>query len=757
MNTSGSPKRAQRRFGWLYLGLVAVSLLWLLLQQTGSLRSLENLTVDSRFRARGPIDAPLRVVYVDIDTEALTDLGAFPWDRSIFSRISEGLLTHGGARAVGIDVVFSNTGIPNIADRERHTRGHAEFGRYLFQKPPVVLAASYASGWKPGPDGKMIPRELPLVRGPSSLEDPPELPEWTQGPFTLTPPHVGLIDTLRGEVREIPVFAPVPGRVYRHISLELARLHWGVPEDAVRIETDHAVVLAADGAELSRIPLRDGQFTSINWFSPWLDDERNPRVSLAQVYAALDALASSDPELSAAGREYFTDEFFKDAVVLIGPVDNLFQDLAVTPFDAVPAPKVGVHGNMLKTIVSGRFLHTPAAWALPALTIGLTALVAGLFVATEGRRSAVLRSLALVALVGYVALAYWLFARADIVLPLIAPVGSALSAAFAGVAIQLIIAQRQKNRIKGLFGAYLAPSVVSQMVDAGQEPTLGGVEEEITAYFSDIVSFSSFSEVLPPARLVELMNEYLTACTDIVQAEGGTLDKYIGDAVVAMYGAPLALPPHAHRACIAALRVQRRGAELREKWRRETERPWPELVHRLRTRIGLNTGRAVVGNMGSESRFSYTMMGDTVNLAARMESGAKAWGAFTMCTEATRAACEALDESRRVVFRRLGKVVVKGRSTGVPIHELYGLREDLSDRDLDCIARFEQGLTCFYARDWEGAQTAFQASATLEANQLDKSAGISSNPSQVYLQLLPAYRARPPGPDWDGSHIMTEK
>ncbi len=161
--------------------------------------------------------------------------------------------------------------------------------------------------------------------------------------------------------------------------------------------------------------------------------------------------------------------------------------------------------------------------------------------------------------------------------------------------------------------------------------------------------------------------------------------------------------------------------------------------------------------MGSASRFSYTMMGDTVNLAARMESGAKAWGAFTMCTDATRAACEALDENKRVVFRQLGKVVVKGRSTGVPIHELYGLREDIRDQDLDCIARFETGLARFYARDWDGAETAFRESAALEGNQIDKAAGISANPSEIYLKLIPVYRAQPPGPDWDGSHIMTEK
>src|SRR5690606_35557930 len=155
--------------------------------------------------------------------------------------------------------------------------------------------------------------------------------------------------------------------------------------------------------------------------------------------------------------------------------------------------------------------------------------------------------------------------RFHLVLPLAAPVGAALSTSFVSLLWQVVEEQRQKRRIKGMFGTYLAPQLVERMVESGEEPRLGGHESEITPYFSDIQSFSSFSEQLPAARLVELMNEYLTACTDIVQEEGGTLDKYIGDAVVAMFGAPIALPDHAYRACVAAHRVQARLDELRAK------------------------------------------------------------------------------------------------------------------------------------------------------------------------------------------------
>ena len=244
-----------------------------------------------------------------------------------------------------------------------------------------------------------------------------------------------------------------------------------------------------------------------------------------------------------------------------------------------------------------------------------------------------------------------------------------------------------------MFGTYLAPELVNRMVESETDPQLGGHEEVITAYFSDIQEFSTFSEVMTPKKLVELMNEYLTACTDIVQEEKGTLDKYIGDAVVTIFGAPLSVPDHAYRACVATVRVQRKIDELRAKWTKGVDsegQPWPEKVHKFRARLGLNTGPVIIGNMGSRSRFSYTMMGDNVNLAARMESGAKAWGAFTMVTEATKLECEK-HGGDHVVFRQLGRIVVKGRSLAVTTDVVSGLKETVTPQTRECLRIFEAG------------------------------------------------------------------
>jgi len=254
---------------------------------------------------------------------------------------------------------------------------------------------------------------------------------------------------------------------------------------------------------------------------------------------------------------------------------------------------------------------------------------------------------------------------------------------------------------------------------------------------------------------VELMNEYLTACTDIVQEEGGTLDKYIGDAVVAMFGAPIPAADHAYRACVATQRVHYKLSELREKWKGEGEK-WPEIVWNMQTRIGLNTGVCMIGNMGSRTRFNYTMMGDNVNLAARMESGAKAWGAYTMCAEATKLSCEE-HGGDRLVFRRLGRIVVKGRTKAVPIFEIVGLKEHVTEQTRECIRLFEEGLDKHYALDWEGALTCFDQSKELEPNMPGITPGVVTNPSLVYLRIVAGYQANPPPSDWDGVQVMTEK
>lgn len=748
------------RFNWKIVALLLpICGLWGWLAQSGRLQTVEHLLLDMRFRYRGDIKAPVKVFYVDLDSYGIQRIGERPWNRARFAEAAQAVFEHGGAKAVAFDFVFSDFGRSELVNQEEARKGNIVLARLTRKYPNLVLAAQYTGGEASTQEGR---REFPLIRRgyvDAKKNDIPELPQYPiVAPGAAT--TIGLIDIDydfgRSQVpRWAPLFAESPLTVFWHMAVQLACVELGVPPSSARRAGNYVeIVSPADGTVLRRIPLTAQQLLEINWFSHWDDQTYNPRSSMADVLTANGMMTSEKPEEKAEAAAYFTR--FKDAIVLIGPVDPLLQDLAPTPFDQDPVPKVGGHGNLLKTIIAERYLKRPAEWVMWACNIAITLMVTALVV-SGGARSVFTKVLALLILSGFVMVSLHQFAEHDVILPMTAPLGAALTAGFLGTIWQLVSEQKQKGRIKTMFGTYLAPALVTKMVDSGEDPTLGGVEEQITAYFSDIQSFSSFSEKLTPPRLVGLMNEYLTACTDIVQAEGGTLDKYIGDAVVAIYGAPLALPDHGYRACVAALRVHARIAELREKWKNEKDKEWPEIVVNMQTRIGLNSGPAVVGNMGSTSRFSYTMMGDNVNLAARMESGAKSWGVYSMCAEATKLECEK-HGGDRVIFRLLGKIVVKGRTTAVPVYEIAALKEMVTPTALECYRIFAEGLARYYARDWEGALALFRQSAELEPNQPGKTPGVQSNPSLVYLErVVPEAMEEPPSADWDGRYIMKEK
>jgi adenylate cyclase len=747
------PKK--RKINWKLIWLLPVPLLWVFASHEGYLKFVENPLVDLRFRSRGEIPGTVPIVYVDIDTRAMEELGNFPWLRSHFSSVAGALIEHGKAKGVGIDVVFSEKGVSESYDRGKWIEANVKFAQFLRKNPPVVVAASYAGADHRDESGRRLSVSLPLIREglpPLNSIPLPELPEFNVGRNIMwNPPRIGLIDTLDGATRWVPVFVPTGVKRYDHMSLALAAIYWGIDPATINVTSDAIVVPNPDGGVKATIPLIDQQLVEVNWFSPWISST-NPRVGFSEVFNYVRMLSDADEKIRENAAEFFRQ--FAGSIVLIGPVDPLLQDLATTPFDDVPVPKVGVHGNLLKTIISGTYLRRLPPWTDYALTLGLT-FITTVFSMTGGARGLRSKLTAVLVLVAYVWFCLKFFEQSHLVMPMAAPLGGALTTGFIGIIWQLIIEEKQKGRIKSMFGTYLAPELVNRMVESEADPQLGGHEETITAYFSDIQSFSTFSELMPAGQLVEMMNEYLTVCTDILQEEKGTLDKYIGDAVVGIYGAPLPVPDHAYRACVTTIRVQKGIEELRKKWRSEGEK-WPPIVHYLRARLGLNTGTAIVGNMGSRSRFAYTMMGDNVNLAARMESGAKSLGVYTMITEATKVECEK-HGGDKVVFRFLDKIVVKGRTLPVPVYEVIGLREEVPQQTFDCLSIHAQAVERYLLQDWEGALQLFTKSATLELHQPSKAHFIESNPSLIMSERCHYFKKHPPAPNWDGVFTMKEK
>ena len=716
--------------------------LWL--ARTEPVRLLEARTLDWRTRYRAIFQPPPdpRIVIALFEDGTDTHMAPWPVDRAWHGQLNKFLALEKAA-IVAWDVIL---------DARREGEGDRAMGRDTRQAisagTGVVVGASTSHAIvevEPGAEGPTQPLthiegDRRAIHGEAyGLLPFPELRAagWWGG-----------VDAPRGPdgiIREIPLILRMGEKYYPTLALQALLVYRQVPAEAVRVKLGDAVIVPAKDRTW-RIPIDHRGWFLLNYrYDQPAGRPDFPTHSYFELLLKINDYrvekksgALKPPDL--AGK-----------IVFVGQTVTGKADAGPTPRGAF-SPLVLVHANLLNNLLADDYARRAPDW----LVWGLAVLLGYGGIAGLAHRSVIiLCGSTVLGVVGYAALATGLWVGGSWWLPAVGPVLGFAGLQFMVIGRRIREEQQAAREIKGMFGTYVSPQVVERLIKSGQPPQLGGHEAEITAFFSDIQGFSVFSETLPPARLVELMNEYLTACTDLVQAEGGTLDKYVGDAVVVMFGAPVALPDHAYRACVAALQVQLRLGELRAKWSGEGAK-WPPAVAAMRSRIGLNTGRCVVGNMGSRTRFNYTMMGDDVNLAARLESGAKSWGAYTLCSEATKLACER-HGGDRVVFRPLGRIVVKGRTQPVAIYEVVALLENLTADLRECLDLFGRGLARFQARDWTGARELLERSAGLEPNIPGRTPGVTGNPSLVYLDIVAEYSRQPPATDWDGVFLMPTK
>lgn len=706
------------------------------LSATTLFQRIENLTLDERTRWRTHFDTIRpsdELALLCIDETSLHDLGRWPWNREDHGDVLR-LLSCVRPSVVAWDILFTES-----TPADDYFAGGIPLNRSVVLG--AVTDADPTEGLTPAAAAQAGLRLQPLTRvegDRSAILTSPALAAPTGKLGALA--AIGFVDTPPGSdgVRRVaPLVVRVGDQVFPSLSLATLMAYWDVPADKVVVRLGDAIEL--DGAlGRRRIPIDASGSYMINYRH---DLQGFYRYGYSQAWVELQGRFvehRSTPIPLVSGR-----------MLVVGQVGSGLADFGPTPFSPL-TPLMLVHANIIENVLRQDYVRVvPPGWIwLGALIAGIAGL-AYFSPRSPGEQAVYALGIPL----AYVLAAVVLWIDGSWRLPVVGPLLGFGTLQVFMIGRRMLVELRAKEQIKGMFGTYVSPELVRRLVAAGKPPELGGHEREITAYFSDIQEFSTFSELLAPRRLVELMNEYLTACTDLVQAEGGTLDKYIGDALVAMFGAPVALPDHAYRACVSALRVQAALGELRERWRRDGG--WPDIVGRMRTRIGLNTGNCVVGNMGSRTRFNYTMMGDNVNLAARMESGAKLWGAFTMCTEATRVACEARAPGQ-IVFRPLGRIQVKGRATAVPIFEVAGFADAITPQARECFALFSQALERYYQRDWDGAAALFRRAGELEPPP-EESAGAKPNPSAVFLSIVAQFRKDPPSSGWDGVYVMKEK
>ncbi len=412
-------------------------------------------------------------------------------------------------------------------------------------------------------------------------------------------------------------------------------------------------------------------------------------------------------------------------------------DLSVTPVEG-NYPMVGIYPNVLNTILQGAFIRRMPAWTngliIIALGVLLSLVIPGLRVLTGAGLIATLVGL-------HLAAAFFAFTHAGVWLEVVAPLLTLVVGYLVLTIYGYVIKEKEKDFVQGAFGHYLSPAVVNEiMSNPGMVDQLGGEERVMTAFFSDVASFSTISECLTPVELVNFINEYLTEMCAIVEEYGGTIDKFEGDAILAFYGAPVYYDDHAVRGCLACVDQQRRLAEMRDRWEKDDSLPVP--LQQLRrkwesqgrpfahVRMGLTAGPMVVGNMGSRSRTDYTMMGDTVNLAARFESGQKIYGTAIMVNEAIYAAVKDLVETRR-----LDIIQVVGKEEPVTAYEVLERKGELDQRKQDVVGLYNRGLELYDRFEFAEAKRLFEQAVGVDA---------ADGPSALYADRCEDYIDNPP-------------
>ncbi len=462
------------------------------------------------------------------------------------------------------------------------------------------------------------------------------------------------------------------------------------------------------------------------------------------------ALSESIDTFDAPGYGILYDGSLKGKVVLIGPYFAESKDLIPVPIAPPGEPDhnlmygVEYHANVIQMLLHRNFLRATPLWATTAIVFLLafvcTSVVSRLRSRTA-RRAWLNEAVALVFCASLLPAGFVATTRAftawNLILPIV-PIATSVALAYVAATLRYYLGERkQKVMIQKMFTHYLNPFIVDELILHPEKLRLGGERKELTVMFADVGGFTSLSERLPPEEIVALLNEYLGAMSDIILAHNGTLDKYEGDAIMAFWGAPVALKNSALDACRAALAMRARVDMLRDEWKAQGK---PQFS----IRIGINTGEMIVGNMGSASRFDYTVMGDSVNIASRLEGANKVYGTTVMISERTAALVE-----HELFCREVDDVMVKGRTTPIKVFEPLGPHAGVEGSPLKrALQHYIRGLTYYRIRHYAEALRSFDAA--LECAPDD-------GPALTYLSRTRHFIDNPPPAEWNGVHALHEK
>ncbi|MBI4192321.1 MAG: adenylate/guanylate cyclase domain-containing protein [Betaproteobacteria bacterium] len=713
------------------------------------IQRLEAIVYDTRLTLTMPRTVDQRIVILDIDEKSLAEKekggeGRWPWPRDRLALLLDKLFDHYQIAIVGLDVVFSerdeSSGIKVLQQlAQKELRDIAQFQSTLKQlQPQLEYDEMFASRMRNRPVvlGYTFSRDEATVKGQLPA---PVLPAGTFGAKNINfhsfgghtanlgelqkaaagAGHFSIEPDTDGILRRVPMLAEFRGAYYEALSLAIVRMIIGSPNIVPGYPSDKIWSKSYSGLEwLEAGPLRIPVDERVTALVPYRGGERS-----FKYVSAVDVLTERADVADLKGK-----------IVLLGTTAPGLLDLRATPVENI-YPGVEIHANMIAGMLDRNIKQKPPYVVGAEFVLLLIAgLAMALLLPLLNPLKSLLVTVAVLVLVLFTNLI--VFHYGNLVLPLAS--GLVMIALLFGLNMSYgyFVEARGKRQITGLFGQYVPPELVDEMAKNPEHFSMEGESRELTVLFTDVRGFTTISEGLDPKQLSQLMNEFLTPLTEIIYKHRGTIDKYMGDCIMAFWGAPLPDPNHAKNGILAGLEMQETLKRLQPEFK---ARSWPE----IRIGVGLNTGRMSVGNMGSRIRLAYTVMGDAVNLASRLEGITKEYGADIIVGEGTK------DAAPDFVFRELDRVRVKGKDEAVAIFEPLGLQGQVEKASLDEIRLYAQFLRLYRAQVWDQAE--------LQLYNLQKMAPGNALYSQTFVERIAYLRANPPGEGWDGAFTFKTK
>lgn len=738
----------------LAAGLITIILSQDYLFSFGALKTLEEKHIDERFQKRGVINIKdtAQVIIVEITQNTYDGIPArWPWPRDIYAHVIRNL-NEAGAKAIGIDLIMSTP------DQISPANDSAMFD--AIRKYRNVVVAGKISNTEGSVSKVEMNNGTQIDLQENTGYSISKKNENYNSVYFPADSSIGIVEMVNDEDgvtrRYLPFrYSPSTDRLIPSFSFAVVNKYYNLPSLTVSdITPDYFILHGHNVPRFDRISML------INFYGPsrtfkyfdFIDvlDDKSFKTK-DEIELGEDINTWDDP-----ANGYLNSGIFKNKIVLIG--STLPEDKDILPIAFAKGDKKGdnlingveIHANAIENILANSFLIKEPKSVEIGIIIFLSFFT---FYVTSRFKIRFNYSLFLelfniiiiaAMLTGVRALSLYVFTHHNI-LASIMGANMAVILGYLGsltyrlvfLSIQVVTERKQKGMIKGMFSQYVNAAVVDELIGNPDSLKLGGIKRDISVFFSDIEAFTTISESLPPEDLITFLNEYLTEMTGIIFKNKGTLDKYIGDAIMAFWGAPVPLEDHKFLACKTSLEMKKRLAELQKKWEGEHKIP-------INFRIGLNAGNTIVGNVGGSQRFDYTIIGDTVNLASRLEGANKEYGTRIMISESIYESIQDL-----VVTRELDLLVVKGKTKPIRVFELVALKEEtLSSELTGCLAKFEQGYALYRQRSFDEAIVHFKAALGFVPND---------GPSLTYIKRCEMLKADPPPADWDGIFHLAHK